>query len=363
MFKIFRLLIIILSIATTILSVFALVGSYQNKSYLTKIYLLDFHLTDLDVSKLIDVSQFSKRDDIILPDATEKRDEIILPDATEKRDIASAIANVQSSISSIVSTITYEDMGLAQVYSISLWGYCKGEVSGSSKSEKGFDNSNINFTWCSDPKPGYFFDPLKIIKQELNNTINDKITGAVGNTQISSSIKTVLQEIIDNVSYESLNLPGDLKDKLTLLNNLTVAAFALILVTAVLSAIGVFVQLLGCFVDPNSCCLSFINFFFQTLIFLIGIIGAGIATGAYLYVRKEINDSTSDLGIKSFLSIAFYALIWSAVAAALLVLVLSIIGHCCGCLSGGRKKYKPLDPPAVPEKDGYEMGYNHHQQF
>lgn len=348
MFRIFRLIIIVLSIATTILSIFALVGSYKNEAYLTKIYLLDFHLTDLDVSQLIDFNGFSKRDSI-QPDKT-----------LNKKDLASSISDILSTISGIVSSITYEDMGLAQVYSVSLWGYCKGDVKGSSDTEKGFDNSNINFTWCSDPKPGFYFDPLTIIKHELNNTINDKITGATGNTEISSDVKTVLEEIVSNISYDTLNLPGNLNKQLTLLNNLTKAAFALILIMAILSAVGVFIQLIGCCVDPTNCCLSCINFLFQTLIFLTGIIGAGIATGAYMYVRKQINDNTGDLGVKSFLSIAFYALLWSAVVAALLVLIFSLIGHCCGCLSSDRKKYKPLGAPAVPEKDGYEMGYNHH---
>lgn len=360
MFRIVRLIIILLSIATTILSIFALVGSYKNEAYLTKIYLLDFHLTDLDVSQLIDFNGFSKRD-TIQPDS--KRD-TILPDRTVvEKDLASSLSDIGSTVSGIVNSITYEDMGLAQVYSISLWGYCKGEVKGSSKTEKGFDNSDIDFKWCSDPKPAYYFDPLEIIKHELNNTINDKITGASGSIDISSDVRTVLEQIVDNITYETLNLPGNLNKQLTLLNNLTKASFALILIMAILSAIGVFVQLIGCCVDPSNCCLSCINFLFQTLVFLTGIIGAGLATGAYIYVRKQINENTGELGIKSFLSIAFYALIWSAVAAALLVLIFTIIGHCCGCFSNNRKKYKPLDAPAVPEKNGYEMGYNHHQNY
>lgn len=339
------------------MSVFALVGSYKNESYLTKIYLLDFHLTHLKLSEIIDVSKFNKRDNV---DRMLDVSDVENVDAVENRDLSSTLDGVQSAIDGIIDSLTYKDLGLAEVYSISLWGYCKGEVSGEAKTKNGFDNSKINFKWCSKPKPAYFFDPLTILKHELNNTINDRITGPGEGSLVETAVKKQLQVLLDNVSYESLNLPGSLYKDLKLLNRLTTAAFVLILICAVLAVIAVVIQLLGCCVSPENCCLSFLNFFFQTIVFLTGVIGAGIATGAYMFVRQEINKKTSDVGVKSYLSIAFYALIWSAVVAAFLVLVFCLLGHCCGCCFGKKKKYEPVGPP-VPEKD--DMGYDHKENF
>ena len=204
--------------------------------------------------------------------------------------------------------------------------------------DNNFDNSDVNYTWCSAPKAGFFFDPVEILKEELNRTIDGKSVDSQSDdiSQLSQTYKSELKQLIDNLSLLDLNLPGNLQNDLKTLNNLTKAGFALMIITSVLSFISIVVQLMGCCVSPDNCCLSFLNFMLQVLVFLAAIIGAGLVTGCYVFVRKQINNNLSEFGIKSFLSINFYAFAFSAAVAALLVVIFSLLGHCCGICGGGR---------------------------
>lgn len=350
MFKIFRFILIVFSLASALLSTFALIGSYKNELYLTNIYLINVHLGGLKLSELFDASNFSR-------DVSEK------VAAQESKVSASDVSSV---INSIIDNLDYSDLGLADVYSISFWGYCRGEATNEkignplSKATDDFDNNKLKFSYCSKPTPGYMFDPLNVIKHEINNTINDITDGVVSlNSGISTAIKGQLSTLVDGLTYENLNLPGDLNKKLTLLNNITKAAFVLMLVGLVFSYLSVIIQLLGCFMSPDNCCLSFLNFIFEALTFIILLVGVALATGAYIFVRREVNDNSSDYGVKSFLSIQFYALAWSGVVAALLVVIFNLLGHCCGLFGTHRNRYRTVGP-AVPEKNEPDMVYTHH---
>ncbi|KAJ9094583.1 hypothetical protein QFC19_007881 [Naganishia cerealis] len=353
MFKFFRFLLIIFSIAAAILSVFALIGSYKNELYLTDIYLIDVHLSGLKLSKLFDVNNFKRE----LPPLVNEA--LILE---ERADVSSS--EITTAINNIVDSLTYQELGLADVYSISFWGYCRGTATNDKianplkKVTNNFDNNKVNFTYCSKPTPGYKFDPLTVLKHEINDTINDTVDGnGVVSSAIGSTVKQQLTQLVDNLSYENLNLPGNLKKDLTLLNNLTRAAFALTIVGVVLSFLSVIIQLLGCFMSPDNCCLSFLNFIFEALTFIILLVGAALSTGAYLYVRKEVNNATSDYGVKTYLSIQYYAFAWSGAVAALLVVIFNLLGHCCGLFGTNRNRYRTVAPP-VPEKEP-SMAYSH----
>lgn len=377
MFKIFRLILVIFSLATLMLSVWSIIGSYKNESYLTQNYLIDFHLTKLDLSKLIDSADFSKRDVVespVIPSTTYKRRDPTINERDYWSSVTSTVASslqsgtttssdVAAVVSQIVLQLSYSDLGLADVYTVGFWGYCKGEStnektydSSLQKYVKAFDNNKVNVTYCTSPQVGYKFDPLTIIKHEINNTINNVVDGGTVSTQISSAVQSELQVLVNNLSYENLHLPGDLNNKLTLVNNLTKAGFALLLVTAVLSFLSILIQFIGCCISPDSCCLSFLNFLFEFVIFILGLVGAAIITGVYMYVRKEINDEAGDYGIKSFLSVQLYAFAWSSVVASLLVVIFNLLGHCCGLFGTGRKRYRTLAP--APAHD-HEMGYDH----
>lgn len=87
-FKIFRVILIILSLIVAILQLFAITGSYKNQNYLTDTYLINFHLDNLNLGAVIDYSKLTKRElqEISTPvnyfDKTKKRS----PSAPSKRE-------------------------------------------------------------------------------------------------------------------------------------------------------------------------------------------------------------------------------------------------------------------------------------
>lgn len=352
MYRFFRFIIVLLALVTSLTSIFAFVGSYKNEKYLTRIYLINFHLTELKLLALLDISKFSKRE--YENDGLQERSEIMgemeatgTVEALEKRAVSSQTAEqIEAAISSLVSTVSYDDLGLSQVYSVSFWGYCRGKVNGKSESVAAFDNSDVTFTSCTKPKAGFFFDPLTIFKDELKRNIKD--------SDLDSTLKSEMETLADNVSYSNLNLPGNLKTALQLLNNLTKAGFALILLTAIFSTVYAVLEFLGMIFAPDSFCFSCCSHAIQVFIFLFALVGSALVTGAYVYTRKEINNNTDDFGVKSFLSIAFYALSWASVVSSLLIIVVSIFGRCCNSCFGGRR-YKNVN-------NGPQMGYYHQEQ-
>lgn len=359
MFRFFRFILIFFSTTCAVLSIFALIGSYKNASYLTDSYLIDFHLTRLDLAKVLNVTDFHKRDNTgaWLPSTTLPASQ---PTSTGVSPQESAALEVQAIVHQITTQFTYQDLGLADVYTVGFWGYCKGTVTAKQtydlklgKLTKAFDNDKVNITYCTPPKLGYEFDPLTVFKHELNASIHDAVTGGVPLAATSQTITSELEVLLDKVSYRSLNMPGNLEKKIGVIQTTTKAGQGIIFATAVLSVVSVAIQLLGCIMSPHNCCLSFLNFLFESAIFVLALVGSAVTTGIYLYVRQEINDATEDYGIKAFLSIQFYAFTWSATVAALLVCVFSLLGHCCGLFGTGRRRYRAV-------ASGPEMAYDHH---
>lgn len=400
MFKFFRFILILLSIATCILAALALVGSYQDQTWLTKAYLINFQPTQLKLGQLFQANDFKKRDNGLYmgncyygnsgaygenlkscstpttaqataadtpvaanPDAATNAATGVAVAATtnaiptgytttagantytsatntinlgssSSSAIPSNLGNVGQIVQRFSSSLTYKDLGLADVYSISLWGYCRGTIGNQESIGQTYDNSNVTYTNCTKAKPAFFFDPLTVLKQELNNTIDDPKTDV--------NKKAALTAIRDNVSYENLNLPGDLEKNLKSMQSSTKALFAILVAVVVLSFISIIIQLLGCVLSPDHCCLSFLNFLFQCLIFVLAVVASGLSTGLYLYVRSQVNDNVKDYGVKSFLSISFYAYTWSSAAAAWLVIIFSLLGHCCGLFATNRHRFRTV---------------------
>ncbi|KAI5961303.1 hypothetical protein CANMA_003823 [Candida margitis] len=412
----FRFIIVLFSLACLVLTAFALSGSYTNKSYLTPTYLINFHLNKLDLRQIISSSIGSNSNKKRADETTSTSTPTATATATTSgsvpsnvqqwidaasslagslpsdlgsaasalgtnlpssvpSDVASALSSslptgdiesaVSAAIANLLSSVTPEELGIADIYSVSYWGYCRGDLK-SNKSEvyddalgrtviENFENSNIDYTWCSSPKAGYFFDPATVIREELNRTIEgDKIDAQAGLIDgLSAQDIDDLRVLVNNIADEYINLPGDLQNDLTLLNNVTTASFALMIIAAALSFLVIVFQLIAMCLSPDNCCLSFLNFSLQLLTFLTSILSAALATGAYVFVRRKVNDEVGEYGIKSFLSINFYAFAWSAAVAAFLVVVFSAIGHCCGCFSGGRRGRRYKEVSAYEHKGEY----------
>lgn len=427
----FRCLVLFFTIASIALVPWSIVGSYKNENYLTQNYLIGVQVSGVNITKLFSgASSSSKRkraielDQELLTWAPTPTAESHITDFA-KRDIVSDIESVASNaganvasafgsvtsqlatasintadvaseisafiatasiplslaslaesiaedfnLESVISSLNYTDLGLADYYSASYWGYCRGYEGLANNSDarllshlgdfgENFNKDDVSFVWCSSPKPGFKFDPLDIVKREMTNAINDDIDGLdYLPSSLSDTIKAELVAIVASLTYEDLNLPGSLKDDLTLLNNLTKAALALLLAGACLAFISLVFQLIGLCCSPHNGCLSCLSYFLMLLFFLCILLGAGLSTGTYIFVRKEVNNNVEEYGLKSYLSVQYYAFAWSAMVAAFLVVVIAAIGYCCGCFSGERqRRYRRVREPAMAY-DHKEQGYN-----
>ncbi|KAF6052363.1 SUR7/PalI family protein [Candida parapsilosis] len=397
----YRFILVFFSIACLILTAFAITGSYENKSYLTPTYLINFHLNKLDLRQIIspsigdnsskrkragddndstptttstgsipsnaqqwinvassiagnlpsDFSSIASAVGTNLPSSVPSDLASVLPSSLPTGDVESTIS---AAIANLLNNVSPEELGIADVYSVSYWGYCRGDLKSNKSSvfdgdlgrlvDENFDNSNVDYTWCSPPKAGYFFNPATVIREELNRTIEGQQIDSQSSliNELSSQYVDDLKVLVNNIADEYLNLPSDLQNNLGTLNNITKASFAMMIIAAVFSFISIVFQIMAMCLSPDNCCLSFLNFALQLVTFLASILAAGLATGAYVFVRRKVNDETGDYGIKSFLSINFYAFAWSAAVAAFLVVVFSAVGHCCGCFSGERRRYRQV---------------------
>lgn len=365
-FGAFRVIIGFFTFAAAILSVFALVGSYKDNKFLNNTYLINFQLTQLNLSTLLNAAEFS---------STGKRDEGLLftPIDLEKRVVATTtgwtgqlattttvgvstatavstsgyLTTVQAVIQDIQSRFLYTDLGLADVYTIGYWGYCRGTVNsnlvrnvGTGVTYKTFDNSGLNITWCSKPHFDFTFDPLTVFKHELNNTIQGKSDGPSSSPTLTTAAKSELQVLLDNVSYSNLNLPGSMEKDLKSWKNVTKASCIILLVVCVMSLISTIIQILAFCFSPNHCMLSFLNFLFLFATMVLSFITAVMATALNLFIRNEVNKHTDTFGVKSFVSINYYAFVWSAIVAGAFAIVWFLIGHCFGLCGSGRKRFR-----------------------
>ncbi|KAI5968946.1 hypothetical protein KGF57_000061 [Candida theae] len=398
----YRFILVFFSTACLVLTAFAITGSYENKSYLTPTYLINFHLNKLDLRQIIDTNigqngnsnnnKLKKRADETSATPTATTSGSLPSNAQGWINIASSVVGnlpsdvasaasalgtnlpssvpsdlipssipsgdvdqtISAAIADLLSNVSPQDLGIADVYSVSYWGYCRGELKNNGSSvfdgdlgrfvNENFDNSDVEYTWCSPPKAGYFFNPTTVIREELNRTIEGEQIDSQSSliNQLSSQYVNDLKVLVNNIADEYLNLPGNLQNDLTMLNNITKASFAMMIIAAALSFLCIVFQILAMCISPNNCCLSFLDFALQVVTFLASILAAGLATGAYMFVRRKVNDEMDQYGIKSFLSINFYAFAWSATVASLLVVIFSAVGHCCGCFSGERRRYRQV---------------------
>ncbi|WPK26512.1 hypothetical protein PUMCH_003867 [Australozyma saopauloensis] len=427
----FRFLVLFFTIATIVLSSWALVGSWKNEPYLTNNYLLSFQLSNLNVSALLKdaVDQNMRRDFVpveiqdvdfkptptspIAPAITDAAAQIekkdlgqltsllasvttlapsqLLSRATELASLTSQLSiqtsdlpnliqsadptKIVSELQQIASSLSLppslatlaagfngdtEDLinriaantnasqlGLADMYNIGFWGYCKGDIHGIREQipELGsfgtqFSNKDVNYTYCTPPKVGYTFDPLQVLKTDIidhiQQTAQETASGPLAS--ITNALAAQVVGLVNLITYETIGLPGDLQNAIPLLGRLTNAGFALILAGAALAFISLIFQLVGMCCSPDNLFLSCCNFFVMVLTLIVVTVGSGLTTGVFIYVRRILNDEIKKYGVKPYLSVQMYAFSWSAVVAALCLVVFSILGYCCGCFKSDRRR-------------------------
>lgn len=138
-----------------------------------------------------------------------------------------AAGSLQATVNQLVG-LTAAQIGLADVYSFSLWGYCRGTSTSENLvivngvASTSFDNANVNFTWCSPPKAAYYFDPTQFLTTEINNAISN-------NPSITAQTKADLQAFLQTLSNDHITLPGNLSKQLGMIKSMSQASFGLIL--------------------------------------------------------------------------------------------------------------------------------------
>ncbi|SGZ49233.1 CIC11C00000000852 [Sungouiella intermedia] len=451
---IFRLIVLFFTLAAMVLSVWSLVGSHKNESYLTDNYLFGFQLSNVNLSsiiltsnnkrELLDTPSFAFEELLKEPVYQVFDDDSDTPTPTtnfDRRDILESLAsaasaaglatsdilgslqsqtsgaasllgsitsgvntqslfsqfnaatatgdymsdllllasaasipdsivtlaealdgNVDEIVSELVSSVNITDLGLAEYYSVGYWGYCRGSIKGSEawlnklgKFGKQFSNKDVNFTYCSPPKVGFKFDPLEILKHEITNQIKHTVDGVPDLLQniLGETIEAQLLALVSAVTYDDLGLPGDLKKYLNLLHQLTVASFALILAAACLAFISFVFQVIGLCCSPDNFCLSCLSFMLMVLVCIATLVGSGLSTGVYIFVRQQVNNNVRQYGAQGWLSIQYYAFLWSAAAASLFLVVFAFLGYCCGCFHSGKRRYR------LVRNEQPQMGYVH----
>lgn len=283
-------------------------------------------------------------------DAIASKVEAVLATASIPDSIASLASqytgDVSSLLTDIAGSLNSSELGLSDMYSVGFYGYCKGSLDGEVEEiadlgtlGKQFRNNNVNYTYCSSPKVGYKLDPLELLKHEITEQIENYVNGLSSLTAgLTDSIAAELLAAVSSISYENLGLPGNLKKDLTLLHSLTIAGFALILSGACLAFISLIFQVFGLCCSPENAFLSCCNFILMFFVALVVVIGSALTTGAYLYVRRVVNNNLDEYGVKSYLSVQFYAFSWCAAVSALLFVIFCIIGYCCGCFHSDRRR-------------------------
>lgn len=214
-------------------------------------------------------------------------------------------------LSSVFSGVSIQasDIGLSDIYSIGMWGYCKGDN----------DNGNYQVKNCSSPKAMYLFDPVKILSEDLDS----------------------------NLSMNDLKLPDKIENYIKTAKIVS----KIIFITTIIGVVGSFVTAVLILLSFCSHAVSCIATIFGIISFLGLGIGAAASTGAYSIVKKYFNDATSEYGISGTLSnYRFYGLIWAATVVALIACFLNFFAICCGRTASRRTKVVEV------EKEPF-MGY------
>ncbi|CCD27157.1 Pun1p NDAI_0J02650 [Naumovozyma dairenensis CBS 421] len=189
--------------------------------------------------------------------------------------------NIESVLPTLSSTST--STVFPSYITIGLWSYCT-------------LTSNKTFISCTSPSGIQNFN--------LRNLLYDNIQ--------DNQVLT----IIDSIS--SIILPSNLQDKIKYYNSLVKCMFITLLIGIITSFLALFFALVRWFIHLTV--LNLLAICFSILSFLSLLISAGTSMGTYLYIRRLLNDDDS-LGVKLYLGRVYLGIIWGAVVASLLDLI------------------------------------------
>lgn len=300
-----------LALVALVLSIFALAGSANNNAFLTNIFLFEMNFTTIDLAGVIGTAQPS-------------------------------LSSVVSEISGSLGTGLHREMGLSDIYTIGMWGYCKGNMDGTDSgidplSAELLDTHNVNFTYCSSPRAMYEFEPIELVKSQISlndSSIATVLTAAVGESTTQSLLQAAQGELESAIEDA---IPSSIKDQLDLVKTVSRLIFLTTLIGILITFIGVLLSFCACFSRCASCILFLVSLMGTVSLF----IGATSSTVMYRIVRDRFNDAFQEFGMSSGLSRMYLAFYWAAVAAAILSSLLWLLTICC--CTPSRRRVVPME--------------------
>lgn len=216
-----------------------------------------------------------------------------------KLDLSNIIpASVPNAV--LINSIA-QSIGLHDFYQVGLWNFCEG-----------YDDSR-DITYCSPAKALYWFDPVKILLNEL-------------------------------VSGASISLPNDINSALGLIRVISHWMFGLFVTGAVLNFVCIFIAPLTISSKPRSQHRKrrlFLRSLPITLISFMAALTTTVATvvaTAMFIVFKNIITGQSDIDIKATVGKTMMAFMWTATGFALVGFVWQCCTCCAICCCGGRSR-------------------------
>ncbi|KAL6943085.1 hypothetical protein ACO0RG_002069 [Hanseniaspora osmophila] len=214
------------------------------------------------------------------------------------------------------SSLTLSSFGLPSYINFGLWSYCTG-------------NTTNTVYYCSKPNG--------IQNLNFNQILEDQIT----NTEVLS--------LIDSLA--DILLPSSFSNDINTFNKLAKAMFLCLIIAVVLLAIQMIitiVKIIFCWFPSTF--KIFTLWILRVIAFLsfIGVaISAAISTAVYSVAKKQINNNSSDYGLELSMRPAFYGIIWGAVVASFINLLLV----CLFCRLRDNKYYQSqqeIQPIFIP---------------
>lgn len=289
----FILVPVIFNLISLVLVAIACAGSSRNNTLLTNTYLIDINLSGLNPSLILSLN-----------------------------GVSSAITSQVSSLTQGQST--NRDLGLSDVYTFGMWGYCKGNLrSGASNQE--YSTDGVDFTFCSKPKAMYVFNPADVLLSDISGSETD------------------LNDVVDSLDSAGVTLPSSIEDYMRIVTPLSKLIFICTIIGLALTCLQL---LLSFFTVCSRGCSCFV-FFLGSISFISLILACGASTGAFMYIRREFNNSVSDFGITADLSRYYLAFYWAGCVASLVSTIFWFLSICC-CSTGpffGSVRRPRYDPP------------------
>ncbi|MCJ1379063.1 hypothetical protein MMC17_002163 [Xylographa soralifera] len=192
-----------------------------------------------------------------------------------------------------------ESSGLHDFYQVGMWNFCEGY-------------NDVGITACSRPALMYWFNPVQIILDELLN-------GKQGPSPTSPAPTP-------QTNKNTVTLPEDVSNYLTVIRAASHVMFAMFFASTFTSFLLIFL----CPLAVYSRLVSIPIALFALISGLMTFIAAGISTGMWLILKKDILANAADINIVPSIGTRLFILMWIAAGCSLFAALGQVGMMCCG---------------------------------